>query len=120
MVRTGTDGLQIPFPVLVKFLIVMGCKGIDLPFQIVGPVHEKNFFRNSACISVKFRIVLGLRDLSKILALSLRVKGKAFNFSSSISFVPSLKVVQTSLKSLMCVYGFSFSIPWKVGSKGTR
>ena len=39
MVRTGTDGLQIPFLALVKLLIVMGCKGIDLPFQIVGSVH---------------------------------------------------------------------------------
>ena len=64
-----------------------------------------NFFRNSACSSAQFLMVLGLNELSHILALSLRVNGNAFSLSKSMSIMPSLKVVQTSSKSLICVYG---------------
>ena len=100
MVRAGTDGLHIPFPALIKSLTVMSCKGVDLPLQIVGLVGIEELL-----------VVLSLSELSQILALSLRVKGKAFSLSKSISNAPSLKVVQTSSKSRMCVYGFSYSIP---------
>ena len=31
MVRTGTDGFQIPLPALVKLHIIIGCKGINPP-----------------------------------------------------------------------------------------
>ena len=61
-------------------------------------------------------MVLGLSELSQILALSLRVKGKAFNFNNSISVAPSLKVVQTFLKSRMCAYGFHFPYHEKLGA----
>ena len=38
MVRADTDGFKIPFLALIKFFVVMGCKGLDLPLQIVGLV----------------------------------------------------------------------------------
>ena len=68
-----------------------------------------NFFKNSACSSAQFLMVLGLSELSHILALSLRVNGNAFNFNKSMSIVPSLKVRHTSSKSLyMSVWVFIF------------
>ena len=36
MVWECIDGFKIPFPALIKFFTVMSCKGVDLPFQIVG------------------------------------------------------------------------------------
>ena len=105
MVRTVVDGFQISLPTLVKLLIVIGCIGICCLFRVLVLCVLKNFLRNSACIFVQFLIVLGLRELSQILALSSKVKGKAFNFSNSISIAPSLKVVQTSSKAQMYVYG---------------
>ena len=89
----------------------MGSKRVDLRLQIVGLVSTEEFFKNSACSSAQLLMVLGLSELSHILALSLRVNGSAFNFIKSISVTPSLKVMHTSSKSSMWVYGFSFSIP---------
>ena len=60
-------------------------------------------------------MVLGLSELSHILALSLRVNGNALNFNNSISVTPSLKVMHTSSKSRMCVYGFHFPYHEKLG-----
>ena len=109
MVRAGTDGLHIPFPALIKVFTVMSYKGVDLPLQIGCLWALKNFFKNSSYSSAQFLMVLGLSEQSQILALSLRVKGKAFNFNSSISVAPSLKVVQTSSKSwIVCVWIFIF------------
>ena len=84
-------------------------------FRLLVLCVLKLFFKNYACISPQFLIVLGLKELSQILALSFRVKGKAFNFINSILVAPSLKVMQTSSSSLMCVYGFSFSYHGKLG-----
>ena len=62
MVRMGTKGFQVSFPALVEFFIFVGCEGVDLPLQTVGSVCGNFFlFKNSACISVQFRMVLGLR-----------------------------------------------------------
>ena len=66
-------------------------------------------------------MVLGLSELSHILALSLRVNGNAFNFNKSMSIVPSLKVMHTSSKSL--IHGcMDFHSPyhemWEAGALG--
>ena len=112
MMWTSTDGLYEPLPALVELLVVEGSESVNLSLQIVGLVStEEFFFLNSACMSAQILMVLGLSELSYILALSLRVNGHAFNFNKSMSIVPSLKVMHTSSKSLICVYGFSFSIP---------
>ena len=60
---------------------------------------EKNFSRNSACILVQLRMVLVLRELSQILALSFNVKGKNFNLIKSKVAMSSLKVLKTSSNS---------------------
>ena len=36
MVWARIDGLEIPFPALIKSFTVMSCKGVDLPLQVVG------------------------------------------------------------------------------------
>ena len=45
MVRTDIDGIQVPFPTLVKFLIFVGCKGVNLPLQTVGYVCGEKFLQ---------------------------------------------------------------------------
>ena len=119
MVRTGIEGLWVPFLTLIEFLIFLGCKGVNLPLQIIGFMDAEEFLQNSACISAQFIMVLGLRELSHILALSFKVRGKNFSLIRSTLELSSLKVLHTSLNSRMCEYGFSLSIPWKVGSRGT-
>ena len=84
MVRTGTDGFQVSFLALVDFFIFVGCESVDLPFQTVGSMYGNFFFfKNSACISVQFRMVLGLKELIQILALSFKVSGKFFSLIKS-------------------------------------
>ena len=76
----------------------------------------KKFFRNSACISVYFFIVLGLRELSQILALSFKVKGKAFNHSNSISITPSLKsCILPQNPGCVCIFIFHTMEGWEQG-----
>ena len=43
MVRTGIDGLKVPFPALVEFLIFLGGKGVNLPLQIIGFMGAEEF-----------------------------------------------------------------------------
>ena len=45
MVWSCIDGFKIPFPTLIKFFIVMSCKGVDLPLQIVGLVGTKELLQ---------------------------------------------------------------------------
>ena len=117
MVRTGTEGFQVSFPTFVELFIFVGYESVDLPLQTVGSVCRKKI-KNSACISVQFRMVLGLRELSQIMALSFKVRGKNVSLIKSTLVASSLKVLQTSSKSRICEYGFLLSIPWKVGSRG--
>ena len=52
MVRTGIDGFQVPLPALVEFLIFVGCKGVNLPFQTIGSMGVEEFlqkFRLHVC-----------------------------------------------------------------------
>ena len=51
MVSARIDGLHISFPALIKSLTVMGCKGVDLPLQVVGLMSTKELFQ-------KFRLLL--------------------------------------------------------------
>ena len=53
MVWERIDGFKIPFPALIKSFTVMSCKGVDLPFQIVGLMGTEEFFQ-------KFRLQLSL------------------------------------------------------------
>ena len=111
MMRACTDGLKIPFPALIKSLTVISFKGIDLPLQVVGLMSTEELLQE---FFLQLSLVPDgpwLSELSQILDLSLRVKGKAFNLSKSMSNAPSLNVMQTSSKSRICVYEFSFSIP---------
>ena len=62
----------------------------------------EEFLQKFSHISVQFRMLLGLRELSHIFALSFNVKGKSFNFIKSTVKVSSLNVLQTSSNSLMC------------------
>ena len=64
-------------------------------------------------------VLLGLKELSHIFALFFKVKGNSLSLIKSIDAPPSLKVLHTSSNSLMWAYGFSLSIPWKVGRSGT-
>ena len=65
---------------------------------------ENNFFKHSACISVQFHMLLSLRELSQIFSLSFNMKGKSLSLIRSTVTISSLKVLQTSLNSLMCKF----------------
>jgi len=73
------------------------------------------FFKNSACISLHVPIDLGRKEFSQSLALSFRENGNNLSWMVFLVHVLSIKVLHTSSKSLMCIYGFLESIPWNVG-----
>jgi hypothetical protein len=56
-------------------------------------------------------IDLGRKEFSQSLALSFRKNGNNLRRIVSSVHVLSIKVLHTSSKSLMCMYGFSESIP---------
>ena len=102
MVRTCIDGFQVPCPAMVEFLIFMGCKGVNLPLQTISSMGVEEFFKNLACMSAQFLMVLGLRELSQILALSFRVRGKNFSLVKFTLETSSLKVLHTFSNFRMC------------------